>query len=278
MTMTPFSVEGLSRIINRLLPEPHAGLLAGIVFGTKASLSKDLSDALVKTGTLHIVALSGMNITIMASLVNFALLWFVSRRVSSLLTMLLIWWFVWFVGPSPSIVRAAIMGCISLLAVIFGRQNWALLTWMLAVGGMLLLNFSWLTDLSFQLSALATLGIILFGGKEVGGSQPNRGARAVGKVLFLAQENLRLTLSAQVFTIPLIFFHFHRISLISPLPNVLIGWTLAPLTVMGWLVSVVGSVWLPLGQAVGWVAWVFLEYLIQVVVVTSKIPLASVGW
>ncbi|MFZ5844938.1 MAG: ComEC/Rec2 family competence protein, partial [Patescibacteria group bacterium] len=158
-----FTVQALTSVVNQLLPEPHAGLLNGILFGTKAMLSKELYQALVTTGTLHIVALSGMNITILINLVHLLFLGFISRRLSSLLTMGVITGFVWFVGPSASVVRAAIMGGIGLLAVVFGRQTWAILSWLLAVSTMLLLNFSWLTDLSFQLSALATLGIILFG-------------------------------------------------------------------------------------------------------------------
>lgn len=304
------TVQSLTSIINQVLPEPHAGLLGGILFGTKATLSKELSQALITTGTLHIVALSGMNITILTDLVNLTLLRVVSRREASLLTIGIIAGFVWFVGASPSVVRAAIMGTISLLAVIFGRQYWAFLSWVLAVGIMLLLNFNWLGDLSFQLSVLATLGIILFGnqprGAEVGMSllrtrqasldkdslsmkkgrggltqniTPSRTAPALVSSLFLLglKENLRLTLAAQVFTVPLILLHFHRISLVSPLSNILIGWIIQPLTVMGLFTATLGFFFLPLGQIIGWVTWVPLTYLIAVVEWTSKIPFASVS-
>lgn len=156
LTMTAFT-----GLIGQLIPEPHAGLLSGILFGTKASMSRELYDALVQTGTLHIVALSGTNITILTGLVATALLWFVSRRVASLLTIVLIICFVWFVGPSTSVIRAAIMGCLSLFAVIFGRPVWAFWSWCIAVITMLLFSPGWLSDISFQLSALATLGMIL---------------------------------------------------------------------------------------------------------------------
>ncbi len=326
--MIPFSVVGLTSVLNQLLPEPHAGLLAGILFGTKATLSKSLYQQLITTGTLHVVALSGMNITIIASLVSLTLLRFISRRIASLLTILLVVGFVWFVGMSPSVIRAAIMGCISLLAVIFGKQQWALFSWALAVGIMLLINIGWLGDISFQLSALATLGIILFSRKghthkarvsilkstEAPNKKPfwilgllfNSGAslseergpirgavqdsRAslknilplLGqqtKYLWLfIEDDLRTTLAAQVFTIPLILIHFHRISIVSPLTNVLIGWTIAPVTILGLLTAGIGYIWLPFGQIAAWGSWVFLEYLIQIVSLTSKIPFASFGW
>lgn len=134
------TVDTFTAIINQLLPEPHAGLLNGILFGTKATLSKDFITALTQTGTLHIVALSGMNITILGSLIDLSLLRFVSRRIASVLTVLIIIGFVWFVGPSASVIRAAIMGCLALISVIFGRQTWSLLSFILTVGIMLLVK------------------------------------------------------------------------------------------------------------------------------------------
>ncbi len=312
------TVQTFTSVINQLLPEPHAGLLNGILFGTKATLSRELTDALIATGTLHIVALSGMNITILSGLVSKTLLWVVGRRVASVLTIALIAGFVWFVGASPSIVRAGIMGGISLIAIVFGKQYWGLLTWGLAVGVMLLLNPGWILDISFQLSAAATLGIILFGGRTASSSNNESNAeytneQSTEKVrplktkfsekvsslenshirtnslfvdgigaafrLFrrLIRDDLRLTLAAQVFTIPIILWYFHRISLISPLANVLIGWIVQPLTIAGLLAATLGWIFLPLGQVIAWGAWVGLEYLIIVVTLLSKVPGASIS-
>jgi len=337
--MVPFSVAGLTSVINQLLPEPHAGLLAGLLFGTKASLPRDLYDGLVTSGTLHIVALSGMNISILGRMVTRGLQWLIGKRGASLLTLFLILWFVWFVSPSPSIVRAAIMGSISILAVLFGRQYWALLSWVLAVGVMLLLNPSWLFDISFQLSSLATLGIIVFGGGSqvgmrmdkdagpdarfpshqcssppdrniapgcpltsflpidvsrvsgsirgemcAGGSLPLASPATVGfrwfllRIWELIKDDLRLTLAAQTLTIPIILFHFHRISWVSPVANLAIGWVIPLLTGLGWAMVLVGWVCVPLGQPIAWVSWVALEYLVRTVYFISSIPFASSGW
>jgi len=258
------SVATFTAIVNRLLPEPHAGLLNGILFGTKATLSNELMDALVATGTLHIVALSGMNITILESLIGSTLLPVIGKRWASAATIILIIGFIWLVGPSPSVIRAGIMGTLALLATIFGKQKWGLFFFGLTASVMLVIHPAWIGDLSFQLSALATLGLILFGGKR---DQSN----------FLI-DSLRITLAAQVFTVPLIFFTFRRISLISPLTNVLIGWIIQPLTALGLVVAILGWMWLPLGQVAAWAAWVFLQYLITVIEWTAKIPFSSLGW
>ncbi len=268
------SVAGFEHLLTRLLPEPHAGLMSGLLFGAKATLSRDFLDALTRSGTLHIIALSGMNIAIIARLMerSVASLW--GKRPATLITIIGIVGFVLFVGPSPSIVRAAIMGSISLIAVFFGRQYWGLLAWGVTLGGMLIAHPQWSGDLSFQLSALATLGIILFGG-----GQENVGAKKSlgGNVLAAVTESIRLTLAAQLFTIPLILWYFRRISLIAPLSNLLIGWIIAPLTMLGWLTVLVGFLWFPASYCIAWLDWIFLEYVIRTVYLMGSLPFASPG-
>ena len=88
--------------------------------------------------------------------------------------------------------------------------------------------------------------------------------------------NLRTTLSAQIFTVPLIFYYFRQISLISPITNLLISWTIGSIMILGIFLSLLGWVWLPLGQIVGYVTWVPLTYLIKVVELTAKIPFAGI--
>ncbi len=280
--MTSFSVTGFAGILSRLLPEPHAGLLTGLLFGTKTSLPKELYEALLTTGTIHIVALSGMNIAIMSRLIQGSLVSLVGRRISCLLTLLAICWFVSLVGFGASIVRAAIMGGIAILAVLSGRQYWGLGAWVLAVGSMLLINMAWAGDISFQLSVLATLGILLFGSERNGMHEITENSRHDGLSLFdrLVQgmrDDLRLTLAAQALTIPVIVFHFHRISLVAPIANLMIGWVIAPLTALGWVTVLLGFVSLPLAQLVAWVDWLALEYIVRTIYMMSSLPFASVG-
>jgi competence protein ComEC len=274
------TVSTLTGIVNQLLPEPHAGLLAGMLFGTRATLAPELTTAMIRSGTLHIVALSGMNITILMSVLSLMLLPFVSRRLTSLIVVLGITGFIAFVGPSPSVVRAGIMGSIGLFAIVFGKLKWGLLSLTLAVLGMLLLMPEWIKDLSFQLSVLATLGILLYGGSAPRDRYKRPRSlwqETLGIITRGLRDDLRITLSAQVFTIPLILFAFGRISLISPLANVLIGWTIAPLTVLGFIAVVAGFLWLPLSQVVAWFSWALLEYIVWVVRTTSTLPFASIG-
>jgi competence protein ComEC len=299
-----FSVVGLTSVINHVLPEPQAGLLAGLLFGTKAAIPSELYQALVATGTLHIIALSGANLSILANLVARTIRPAVGRRASSLLIIGLIVWFVFFVGPSPTIVRAAIMGIISLVGFLFGREYIGVFSWGIAVVLMLMVHVDWLFDISFELSALSTLGILLFGAPKIyppGGNQISHTdtvfeaiqqadddlsvRRNVQKyfkktVKFLWDffgDDLRLTLAAQVFTVPLVLFAFGRISIIAPLSNLAIGWIIGPLTGLGWATVVLGYIWSPLAIVVSWVDWVMLQYLTVMITFLSRIPGASIG-
>lgn len=295
-------LETVSSVVVRSLPEPHAGLLLGILFGTKATLSKPFTESLIQTGTIHIVALSGMNITMLISFVQLVCLRYLRRPIANLFSVGIIIGFIYVVGFSASVIRAAIMGCISLLAITLGRRNVPIYALLLAVSCMILLNPLWVVDLSFQLSVLATLGIILFARKEqvlrsqLTEIQPEKaklqtiemqseyqhhgavaGILRISRSIYrLIEDDLRVTLAAQVFTVPLILFTFHRVSLIAPLTNVLIGWLIAPIMLTGLVMIAVGLVWLPFAQIAGAVVWALLGMLIALIEWTGQVPFASV--
>jgi competence protein ComEC len=259
-----------TEIINQVLVEPQAGLLNGILFGTKASLTKDFYQALITTGTVHIVALSGQNITILARLLSEGSL-VLGRKTSLVITGVGICLFIAFVGVQSSVIRAAVMAVLSLLSVYFGRQYYALLALFLAALVMLIINPAWVFETSFQLSFLATLGIVLL--VKSSSKKPKNLAAEIKKDVIL---NLKTTLAAQLFTLPVMFFNFRTISLIAPLTNILIAPVVTPIMILGFILSLVGVVSVTLAYLVGIVAWVPLSYLILIVKITAAIPYAAI--
>jgi competence protein ComEC len=225
--------------ISRLLPEPQAGFLSGIILGSKTNISTETASALSRTGTTHLIALSGFNITILAS---FALILCrgLSRRWAFWLPLTFIAAFVLATGLSASVIRAAIMGTLLLLAKYYGRQPNAPIAILFASVIMVYVNPMILVyDIGFQLSFGAILGIVLFGPIL----EPVFGA--LGPKL---GEILAATFAAQIFTWPITVFYFKTFSLIAPLANLiilpiipwimLIGFVLATLTlVMPFLIS-----------------------------------------
>lgn len=286
------TVGELTAIIIQLMDEPYAGLVNGILFGTKQSLPYWLKQDLIATGTIHIAALSGMNISIVLSLVSGLVSRVVGRRISAGISIVAIIGFVLWIGPSPSIIRAAIMGSLALLATVFGRGNWGVLSWIVACGGMVVWSPPIVSDISFQLSALATLGLVVAGEQKTGMVQTNRNPvlpsqngsgtqgnqvpdfpvpktgnirRIFRPFLEAILADFRTTLAAQMFTFPVLLFTFHRISLVAPLANVLIGWTIAPITIFGWIAALAGSVSFSLALPFALIARDLSAYLVFVV-------------
>ncbi|MDD3481233.1 MAG: ComEC/Rec2 family competence protein, partial [Patescibacteria group bacterium] len=109
-------------VIARILPEPEAGLLSGILLGSRADLSDEVTDLLAKVGLIHIIALSGYNITIIANMMR-KIGQRLSPKVAYYFSIFGIWAFVFATGLSASVVRAAIMGSLLLLAGKIGRKS-----------------------------------------------------------------------------------------------------------------------------------------------------------
>ena len=243
-----------------LLAEPQASLISGILLGERAQMPERFYTALRETGTLHIIAASGMNVTIIAGILMSFLSRLFTRRVALIFVALGVVFYALLAGASPPVVRAAIMGTVTFAAAFLGRERDGGIALVLTAAVMLLADPRYVFDVGWQLSFTATAGI-LFGFPIL--------KRYITKwfdVLPLALgDELAVTLSAQLATLPLIVFHFGSLSWISPLVNVLVAPVVPVLMVWGGLVAVVGLVWRGLAQIVAWGAWVFLTYFVWVV-------------
>lgn len=279
---------------NQFLPEPHASLLAGMLFGVKRTLPADFYDALITTGTVHLIALSGMNINIIIRLVFDTFSRFSGRLASVLITLFAIVGFVLLVGPSPSIVRASIMGSLTIIAAFLGRKPIALISLLVTGLIMLFIDISVVGDISFQLSFFATLGIILFANSslpiiafhsssQAQGSDSGDISSTLPKKYSLVQEvknvlvsDLKVTLAAQFCTLPIILWHFRQISLVAPLANIAVGWLVPSIMYGGILLTVCSFIFPPVAYIIGLLLWVPLTVFIYVITQLSKAPFASV--
>ena len=243
-------------VINSYLPEPQASLLNGIIFGVNLKTTKEFYQQLKIVGLLHLVVLSGINITLLSAMIS-SLTKFFSKRLSTLITMLFIILFVIFVGPQAPIIRAAFMGLLTHVAIVTGRKNYTLYSLFLSLIFILIFWPSWLNTVSLQLSYGATLGIVLFG------QSPSDN---------YIIKNLRLTLSAQIFTVPIIFLYFKQISLISPLANLLVAETVPMLMVFGFFTAILGKINYFLGYLPSLLSYGILSYIVWVIETLAKIP------
>lgn len=292
-----FSVKGaFSRSIERILPEPHAAFLRGLIIGERQSFSEELRLELRATGTTHLVALSGYNITIIGD--NFLRLLrflFVPFAAAFWVAAAGIIGFVLLAGAQASVVRAAIMGLLVLVARREGRQYRMRNALALAAFLMLLENPKILRfDVAFQLSFLATLGLV-YGAplieqwydrwqtrvrlalREVGLIREYRGERKPKKRRRrVIRETLVTTLSAQLFVAPLLVFSFGSISLVSPVANLFVLPAIPYTMFAGFVAGLAGLLVTTFGRMVGWAAWLLLEYELRAIGWFAAIPHAAI--
>lgn len=265
-----------------LFPDPEASLLAGILLGLDNGLPDDLHQDFMDTGTSHILAISGFNITIIAAL--FLSIFgraFGSRR-GAVFAGFGTLFFILLVAADAAVVRAAVMGVVALFARHFGRRQDGLVTLFGISALMSLYNPYYLQDVGFQLCFAASLGLILYGEPLLGFaarllSKFKLQAGTVEKVSQPISDFILLTLAAQITTLPIMSFHFNRLSLVSFIANPFILPAQPAVMILGGLADSLGMIFLPLGQLAALLAWPFVAYTTRMVELFAGLPGATVS-
>jgi competence protein ComEC len=268
--------QAAARALDAVLPEPEAGLAAGILIGLRERVDRDLASAFTTAGVSHVVAISGWNIAIVASVVA-AMSGRLRRRRRSILTMVVIVAYVVFAGSSASVIRAGAMAGVVLLARESGRAGRAAAALGWAATLLLIIDPALIGDAGFQLSSLATAGLIAWAtplteriGRMWGGRVPG----------WLA-ESLGVSLAAQAATLPVILVSFGRLAILSPIVNLVVVPLVAPAMAAG-LLALVGGMLVGVGapSLVGAIlaapGWVLLRILVGIVDASAAMPFASV--
>ena len=263
-----------------LWPDPEASLLAGILLGVESGISESVQRAFRETGTTHIIAISGFNITIVAGM--FARLFsrvFSSRQAAgaALLGIIL---YTLLVGADPAVVRAAVMGGLGIFARQIGRRQHGLNAAALASLIMILIQPGLLWDISFQLSLAATLGLILYAEPLAAWflniSSRFLPLRAAERITQPVSEYFLFTIAAQLTTLPVMIYHFHSFSISTLLANPAILPVQPPIMVLGGLALILSLVWLPLGRAAAPLVYPFVLFTIRAVEWFSSLPIKSI--
>lgn len=254
--------ENLISNLNAVLPSQEAALMSGILLGERGEFTQEFKEELNRSGTTHIVALSGYNISIIGITLATILAYFMKRRWAFYVALIAIPLFVIMTGAESSVVRAGIMGIIVLLAQkqsrLYSFRNAVTLT----AFAMLLFNPKLLIfDLGFQLSFAALLGIVYFYPKLENKFQ----IKEKGEGIFGWRKNLWQTFSAQAAVAPILLAKMGYFSVTGLIANVLIL-EFIPLTMLfGFLTAVLGFVSYELSLITGWLANAVLSYEILVI-------------
>jgi competence protein ComEC len=272
--------QRLLDLVYQYYPDPEASLIAGILLGIESGIPTEVERAFQDSGTAHIIAISGFNIVILCGLFTalFGLLF--GRWRGAFLTLLCIAMYTLLVGAGASAVRAALMGGIALFAVQLGRRQAGLNSLAFVAALMALFNPFILWDVGFQLSFLATLGLVLYAAplsaaftRLAGRYLPEQSARRLSKP---AGEYLLFTLAAALTTLPVIAYHFRRLSLVSIPANAAILPAQPPLMVLGGVSLLAGLVLEPLGQLAAYLTWPFAAYTIRMAELFASLPHSAI--
>ena len=285
--------RGLFRTRRRLadslaesIPEPQASLGQALLLGLRDDLPDETVNDFRKTGTSHLLAISGLHVGVLLALSLGLGAHVLGRRRQLYLLppLLLIWLYALVSGMSPSVTRAAIMGTVYLAALFFGRPRSALPAVGLAAAVMVAASPIVLWSVSFQLSFAAIIGITLLSEPIVGGMRrlyedgANRppGSKnswfALLDALFYAAA---MVIAATVATFPLALLYFEQLSL-TGLPTTLAVLPMLPFILMANAIAgLVGLVSVGAAEPFGWLAWIGLAYMTGVVGTVSRLPGAS---
>jgi competence protein ComEC len=258
------------------LPQREAGLASGILVGLRELVDRDVAASFTTAGLSHVVAISGWNIAQVGAVIVSLLRW-MPRRSRSLLVILAIVVYTLLAGGSASVVRAAVMGAVALLARESGRRGGAATALGVAVWLLLLADPPMASDVGFQLSSAATACLLAWATPL----QRRLRERAWKRLPEWLIETMAVSLAAQAATLPLVLLHFGRLSLVSPLANLVAAPLIAPVMLLC-LVALICGVFIGAGApalvlAPGLLpAWLGLAALIGIADVSAALPFASV--
>ncbi|RLC70622.1 MAG: DNA internalization-related competence protein ComEC/Rec2 [Chloroflexi bacterium] len=272
--------EKLSRALALAVAEPSSSLAQAMLLGKRSELPKEIREDFQLSGIAHILAISGLHISIVAGMSLSLGAWLFGRHrpYYLLLALLAVWFYALLTGWHPSALRAAIMGSLWAVGSWLGRQRNSFVALLLAAAVMVGIKPSVLKDVSFQLSFAAMAGLIFL--SPLFASWAYRALGDEGKIgggwRFII-ESFSFSLGAILATLPLLAFYFHRISLVT-LPATFFALPAVPgLIAAAAFSSGLGLISSALAQIPGWICWLFGTYIIRVAEAFSSLPFAAIS-
>ena len=265
----------LRTVVDLILPQPEAGLLQGILLGASKALPADTAESFRLAGLTHILVVSGFNISILMQLILILAQKALRRQLALGIALAGITLFGLLVGFSAPVVRAWLMGALTIAALLAGRKAHALTS--LAVASLIMTAYNPLTlwSISFQLSFAATLALIVV---EPVISKTFEAlivkARAGNFWVILARLSTT-TIAAQLLTLPLIWHYFGQISLVALVANLLVLPIQPLILAAGAAITALGSIYLAAGRILAYLLWPWLRYSILVTRWLGHLPNAS---
>lgn len=277
-----FSLSFLAAKLNRMLsekmdavfPADTAHFMKSMLLGDRTDLYQDeaLYSALKHSGISHIVAVSGLHVAFLVGLIQMFL--GVSPK-SSVLCLILVWCFILMTGAPPSAIRAGIMQTFLLLAPLLKRENDSATSLSAALALILLVNPYAAADVGLQLSFAAMAGVLLLGGRirNLLVSKPPKGF--LGRILLYPVNILAGSAAVMVFTVPLSALHFGTVSVLAPLTNIFVMWSVSLCFGGGFIACAASLIYMPLGRILAWLVSWLARYIFACARLVDSLSLSS---
>jgi len=275
--------ERLTQALTKILPEPQASLAQGLILGIRTNIPQPVKTDFVRTGTAHLLAISGLNLTIVAGIMLSLGVWLFGRRhyLYVWLALGIIWFYALLTGMHPPVVRSAIMATLFLSAELLGRQKSAITALTLAAAIMVGISPYILGDAAFQLSFVAMAGLVFLYppfqslGRKAVKSTLGEDSTLVS-LASMTSDSFSATLAATIAVLPLIAYYFGIVSFVGPLATFLALVALPGTIIFGALGGLLGLFLLPLAQVIGWLTWFFLTYILLIVRGLAQSPFSFI--
>lgn len=267
--------ERSNQVLQNNFPNPESALLRGILLGDESGITSELENAYSRTGTSHIIAISGFNMAVLAGIVTLLFRRRLGRLKGGLIAIGVLFLYTLFVGANPAVTRAFAMSVVAILGSSIARRGNMLNSLGVSVLALVLWNPQLPWDIGFQYSVMATLGLSLYATPMQTWVEEKLQARfkedhAKSLAAFLS-ESFLLTLIAQLMVLPLHIYHFKQFSWLFLIANPLIL-PLQPLVMILGLIALIGGlIAVPFGQFLSWMAWPFVAYTNSIVRLLAKL-------
>ena len=272
--------QKITEILNSTFPKDTLAFARALLLGDSSLLTYRMNTAFAVSGIRHVIAVSGLHVSILFSLVYLML---GERRIlTPIVGISMLALFAAVAGFTPSVVRACLMQGIMLLALMFNKEYDPPTALSFAVLTMLVINPLSVKSVSLQLSAGCMVGIFLFSGKihdyllDEKRFGPAKGKDFKSKLIRWIVGSVSVTLSAMIMTTPLCAVYFESVSLVGILTNLLTLWIISFVFYGIMLACVAGAIWLPVGKGIGWLISWPIRYVTGVATLLSSFPLAAV--
>lgn len=269
----------ITKNIDKVFSEKEGGLLKGILIGNKENLDEDIQEDFKNSNLSHMLAVSGAHVSYIilgiTTVVNNMKL---NKRISKIITIFILLFFILLVGGTPSATRACIMAIYTIFGSLVYRKPNVLSSLSLSLIIIVIYNPYSIFDIGLQLSYGGTIGIILFANKSIKHKEKCNGIveTKFEKIIHYIMQMLIVSISANIIILPIMAYNFNTISLTFFISNILAGPILGIVVILGFIYIIVSLIFMPLAHILSVILNIFLKILILIAEISAKIPFSKI--